>query len=175
MRLWRGAILFAVLTAWVAGAWAVDPDKFFDQGLGDFPLELKAVQQAGKAGVLLMFEAEGCPYCKKMRQQVLSRDEVQAYFHQHFAIFSVDTFGAVPITDFAGRETTEKAFAQSLKIRGTPSFVIIGTDGRELARLSGATKDAEEFMHLGRYVAAGHYKTQSIEQYYATAHAGKKQ
>lgn len=173
MRLLRSGILLVAMAVWLAGACAADADKFFDQGLGDFHDELKAAQAAGKAGVLLMFEAEGCPYCRKMRQQVLSREEVQAYFHQHFAAYSVDAFGDVPITDFSGKATTEKVFARNLKIRGTPSFVVFGEGGRELARLSGATKDAAEFMQFGRYVGDGHYKLQSLEQYLAAARTKK--
>ncbi|MDD5250002.1 MAG: thioredoxin family protein [Rhodocyclaceae bacterium] len=169
----RSGLLLLALAVWLGGACAADADKFFDPSLGDFPDELKAAQQAGKQGVLLMFEMENCPYCRKMRQQVLSRDDVQAYFHRHFAIFSVDTLGNQPLTDFAGRQTTEKAFARALKIRGTPSFVIVGLDGRELVRLSGATKDAEEFMQLGRYIVDGHYKTQTPEQFYPAAKSWK--
>ena len=176
MKMPRAMHWLLALAAWlvVAGAFAADAEKFFDQSLGDFPAELKAAQKAGKQGVLLMFEAEGCPYCRKMRLQVLGREDVQTYFHRHFGIFSVDVVGDVPITDFAGRETTEKAYARASKIRGTPTFMIVGADGRELARLTGATKDAEEFMRFGRYVAEGHYKTQSLEQYFAVI-SGNKQ
>lgn len=170
----RKNLLFLFLAAWLSAAWAADADKFFDQSLGDFPDELKAVRQAGKQGVLLMFEMDGCPYCRRMRQQVLSREDVQTYFHRHFAAFSVDTLGNQPLTDFRGGQTTEKDFARSLKISGTPTFIIFGTDGRELARLAGATKDAGEFMQFGRYVAEGHYETQSPQQFYPAAKSWKK-
>jgi thioredoxin-related protein len=172
----RIVLLLLILVAWLAAAeaFAASADAFFDQSLGDFPAELKIAEKAGKQGVLLMFETEECPYCRKMRQQVLSREDVQSYFHRHFGIFSVDVVGSVQITDFSGHETTEKAYARTLKIRGTPTFVIVGVDGRELARLSGATKDAEEFLRFGRYVAEGHYKTESIEQYYAAISGNKR-
>ena len=147
MRLLRSGILLVAMAVWLAGACAADADK--------------------------LFEVEGCPYCRKMRQQVLSREDVQVYFRKHFAIFSVDAFGDVPITDFSGKATTEKVFARNLKIRGTPSFVVFGAGGRELARLSGATKDAAEFMQFGRYIGDGHYKSLSLEQYLAAARAQK--
>ncbi len=174
MRLLRHSLLFVFLAAWLAGAIAADADRFFDPSLGDFAEELKAVRKAGKQGVLLMFEMEGCPYCKRMRREVLSRDDVQAYFHKHFATFSVDVLGSQPVTDFWGAPMTEKAFARSLKVSGTPTFIVIGPDGRELARLGGATKDAEEFMQFGRYVADGYYKTQSPQQFYPAAKSWKK-
>lgn len=173
MRVLRAVLLFLLLAAAGAqAALAAEADKFFDQTLGDFAGELKAATAAGKTGVMLMFEAEACPYCRRMRQQVLSRDDVQAYFRKHFAAMSVDVLGDVPVTDFSGRETTEKAYARALKIRGTPTFIFFGAGGAEIARASGAM-DAAEFLRLGRYVAEGHYKTQSLDQFSA-AHPERK-
>ncbi len=173
MRSLRNGIWLIMLVLWAAGVFAAEGEKFFDQTLGDFKSELETAQKAGKVGVLLMFEAENCPYCRKMKQNVLSRADVQAYFRKHFANFSVDVLGDVPITDVAGRETTEKSYARALKIKGTPSFVAFGADGRELARLAGATRDADEFMLFGRYLGDGHYKTQTIDQYLAVAKSRK--
>lgn len=167
MRMLRAVLVFLLIAGSCTGsAFAADPDRFFDQGLGDFAAELKSATAAGKSGVLLMFELEGCPYCTKLRQQVLSRDDVQAYFRKHFASFAVDVVGALPIIDFAGQPTTEKAYAGAMKIRGTPTIVFFGASGKELARVSGA-KDAAAFMLAGRYIAEGHYKTLSLEQFSA--------
>ena len=46
---------------------AAEADKLFDQSLGDFRVELESAKKSGKRGMMLMFEAEGCPYCLKMR------------------------------------------------------------------------------------------------------------
>jgi len=173
MRLLRTLLLIILLGFGAQATIAADADKFFDQSLGDFPAELKAATAAGKAGVMLMFEAEACPYCRRMRQQVLSRGDVQAYFRKHFSAFSVDVLGDVPITDFAGRETTEKAYARAARVRGTPTFVFVTAEGSEVARASGAM-DAAEFLRLGRYVAEGHYKTMSLEQFGAANPERKK-
>lgn len=167
MNLLRSAmsVLLVLWAAWSAGSASASGDAFFEQTLGDFQAEIHAAQKAGKRGVLLMFEAEGCPYCRKMRQSVLSREDVQAYFRQRFLAFPVDVLGDVPVITTDGRETTEKRYAATLKIRGTPTFVFFGPDGREMARYAGATRDADEFMLLARYVADGHYKNLSFDQF----------
>ena len=121
---------------------------------------------SGKRGVLLMFEVEGCPYCRRMKEQVLNRADVQNYFRRHFAIFSVDIVGSVAVTDFAGSTVTEKEFARAQRVRGTPTFLFVGTDGREMARYVGATRDVKEFMELGRFVADGHWRKQDFAQFY---------
>jgi thioredoxin-related protein len=159
------AVAAALMCLFSTGALAADAERFFDQTLGDYRAELESARAAGKQGVLLMFEAEGCPYCRRMRETVLNRADVQDYYRRRFLVFSVDTRGAVPVTDFAGHETTEKRFAEALKVRGTPTFVFVGLDGRELARYAGATRDADEFLRLGRFVAEGRYRQQSVDEY----------
>ncbi len=169
------AVLLVLGAALFSGAaLASDGDAFFEQSLGDFRAEIQAAQKAGKLGVLLMFEAEGCPYCRKMRQNVLNRQDVQSYFRQRFTAFSVDVLGDVPVTAPDGREMAEKKIAAAMKVRGTPTFVFLGPDGIEMARYAGATRDADEFMLLGRYVADGHYRSQSFDQFRANATKGKK-
>lgn len=161
---------------WLVGCWllwlgvtahAAAGDAFFDASLGDFAAELKSARQEGKLGVLLVFEAEGCPFCHRMREQVLGRPAVQQYFRRHFSIFTVDINGSVTVTDFAGKEVTEKALSLAYKVRGTPTFVFVGVDGQTMARHAGTTRDAEEFLALGRYVVDGHWRNASYEQHRA--------
>lgn len=148
---------------------AADAAQFFDQSLGDFKAELADGLKEGKKGMLVMFEAEDCPFCRMMKAQVLNRDEVQAYFHKHFAIVVVDVLGSVTITDFSGKGQTEKEFARSIKLRGTPTFIFYGPGGKEMTRYVGATRDAKEFMELGRYVAEGHWQKQGFGQFYPSS------
>jgi thioredoxin-related protein len=101
-----------------------------------------------------------------MKAQVLNRDDVQAYYRKHFAIFAVDIFGSVPITDFVGKSHTEKGYAIAQKLRGTPTFVFVGAGGKEMTRYIGATRDAQEFMELGRYVADGHWRSKGFGEFY---------
>lgn len=164
-----------LLLVWLAlqtPARAASADAFFDATLGDFAAELKAAKQQGKLGILLVFEAENCPFCQRMRAQVLSQPQVQTFFRGRFNIFSVDILGSVTINDFSGQEKTEKALARSLKIRGTPTFLFLDLDGREMARYTGATRDVEEFIALGRYVADGHWQTTTFEQFHSEGRSG---
>jgi len=149
----------------VAHASAAPGDAFFETSLGDFAAEVKTAQAQGKTGILLMVEAEGCPYCRRMREKVLSQPAVQQYFRAHFNSFSVDFMGSVSITDFAGKEVTEKMFARNQRVRGTPTFLFVAPDGKEMARYTGATRDVEEFMALGRFVVDGHWQKMTFEQF----------
>lgn len=161
-------ILFRLLAVWLATlglAHAAPGDAFFDTSLGDYAAELKTAQQQGKQGILLVLEAEGCPFCKRMREQIMSRPEVQQYFHRHFNVFTVDINGSILVTGLDGKEQTEKNFVRGLKFKGTPSFHFFSTDGREMARYTGAARDTETFLALGRYVVEGHWQKMTFDQF----------
>lgn len=138
---------------------------FFDQGFGNLKEEAQTARDEGKKGVVIMFTQADCPWCEKMRETVLNQVNVQDYFHKYFRILHVDIKGDNPLTDFGGKETTEKDFAFSQRVRATPVFAFFGTDGKLLTKYTGAAKDPQEFMWLGEFVVNGAYKTQRFTAY----------
>jgi thioredoxin-related protein len=58
------------------------------------------------------------------------------------------------------------AFKQH-RVRATPVFVFFGLDGKPVqrGRYTGATRDAEEFLLLGRYIVEGHNETTSFTRF----------
>ena len=141
-----------------------DPGQhFFNETFGDFSEEL---------GILVMFEMDECPFCHRMKTTILNQPDVQDYFREHFMIFPVDIEGDVEVVDFQGKTTTMKDFAfKQYRVRATPVFAFFDLDGKYIkrARFTGATKDKEEFMLLGKYVVDGAYKQQSFTRYKRSA------
>ena len=130
----------------------VDVDGFFDESFGDFTEDLETAKDEDKKALLIMFEMDECPFCHRMKTTVLNRSDVQAYFKEHFRVLSVDIEGDVEMTDFAGKTLKQKDFAlKQYRVRATPVFQFIGLDGKPVknARLTGATRDAEEFWLFG--------------------------
>lgn len=140
-------------------------DYFFSLNTGDFKAELADAKKAGKKALFIMFEQDGCSGCIYMKQNVLNRVDVQNFYRARFVSFSVNIFNAVPIRDFAGREHTEKSYAQSVGIKGTPTLLFYDLDGQEAVRIVGTVKDAAEFMMLGEFVASGAYKSRKFAEY----------
>lgn len=168
--MWRRMLagLLFVLLPLASGAIELrDPQThFFETTLGDFREELAAAREAGKQGIMLFFEMDECPFCHRMKETVLNRSDVQDYYRKHFRIFAVDIEGDVPIVDFDGNETTEKDFAfRQHRVRATPVIMFFDLDGRPVARYTGATRDAEEFLLLGEYVVSGAWREQSFTRY----------
>ena len=138
---------------------------FFDQAFGNLQEEAQTARDEGKKGVVIMFTQADCPWCDKMRETVLNQVAVQDYFHKHFRVLHVDIKGDNPLTDFSGKETTEKDFAFRQRVRATPVFAFFDTDGKLLTKYTGATKDPQEFMWLGEFVVDGGHKTQKFTAY----------
>jgi thioredoxin-related protein len=170
MRIMRAlpALLLLVLASTVQAAEWRDPyTHFFDQTFGDLSEELANAKAAGKKGVMIFFEMDECPFCHRMKQQVLGRPEVQAYYKEHFLLLPIDIEGDVEITDFQGQPTTMKQFSVQNRVRATPVFQFFDLDGQPLkrGRYTGATRDYEEFILLGRYIAEGIYAEQPFTRY----------
>ncbi|MCU7815926.1 MAG: thioredoxin family protein [Candidatus Thiodiazotropha sp. (ex Rostrolucina anterorostrata)] len=144
-----------------------DPGShFFDQSLGNFSDELELAKDEGKKGILIMFEMDECPFCHRMKTRVLNQVEVQDYYKQHFLIYTVDIEGDVEIADFHGDTMKEKDFAfKQHKVRATPVFGFFDIEGHIMARFTGATNDAKEFLWLGEFVVNDHYKSTNFSRY----------
>ncbi|HOP15647.1 MAG: thioredoxin family protein [Gammaproteobacteria bacterium] len=168
LRFLFSVVLFATTVATAADK-PLDPGKyFFNETFGNFKEELETARNEGKQGILLMFEMDECPFCHRMKTTILNQPEVQAYFREHFLIFPVDIEGDVEVTDFNGAPTTMKDFAfKQYRVRATPVFAFFDLDGNYIkpARFTGATRDKDEFMLLGKYVVEGAYKDQPFTRY----------
>lgn len=129
--------------------------QFFDETFNDMQDEIETAKADGKQGLLVMFEMDECPFCHRMKTTVLNRSDIQDYYKENFRIVTVDIEGDVELTNFQGETTTQKDFAlKEFRVRATPVFQFIGLDGEPVknGRLTGATKDADEFMLFGKYV-----------------------
>lgn len=145
-----------------------DSQAFFDDTFNELDEDIATAREEGKAGLLVMFEMDECPFCYRMKQTVLNRSDVQDFYREHFRIISVDIEGDLELTDFEGDLTIQKDFAlKQHRVRATPVFLFFDLNGKPMknGRLTGATKDAEEFLLLGRYILEGHNAKQPFSRF----------
>lgn len=80
-------------------------------------------------------------------------------------MIALDTEGDLEIVDFDGNTMIEKDFSlKQNRVRATPVFLVYGLDGKPLknGRLTGATRDADEFLLFGQYLVEGHHNQVSF-------------
>jgi thioredoxin-related protein len=169
MRILRVIVLLAALTpAWHVAAEEERPaaTHFFDASFGDLQEELRKARAEGKHGLFLMFAAEACGPCILMKKTVMNQRRVQDYYRRHFRVLHIDFNGDAEIADLEGRAMRSKDYAQKVaRVRGTPTFTVIGLDGRELLRHPGPTRDADDFLLLADFVVKGEYRSKAYDTY----------
>ena len=167
MRLLSALVLaLSLLPAHAAEGW----ERFFELSFGDLRAEAAEAKTQGKQALLLMYHFDDCPYCERMKREVLSRPEVQARFRKHFRSVSIDTRGSQEITGFDGRTLRENDYARATGIRATPTFAFHAADGTLLASHRGAIYDPAEFIELADYMSSGAYRSASFAAYKQSKH-----
>ncbi len=144
-----------------------DPEThFFQQSFGDLQEEITIAQDENLFGLMIMFETNDCPWCERMKKTVLNQASVQDFYRKNFRILTLNIEGDTPIVDFAGQEITEKEFSlKHNRIRATPAFLFFDQNGERVMRFTGTTKDPQEFLWLGEFVADGHYQKSKFPVY----------
>lgn len=162
-----GLVLLFSLAGVAQTAEPRDPYRhFFHDSFGDLGEELATARAEGKKGLLIFFEMDECPFCHRMKQTVLNQPQVQDYYREHFRSISVDVEGGLDITDFDGNVMKQNEFAfKKHRVRATPVFVFFDLEGKPVARYTGPTKDVEEFLWLGEYVADERYRELPFARY----------
>jgi thioredoxin-related protein len=164
-RLARALLAVLLLAVVAAPASAESWEQFVSPFLGDLRSELAEAKASGRKGVVVMYHFDACPYCQRMKRDVLSRREVQDWYSREFVVLAIDTRGAQPITGTDGKVRPENEHARALGVKFTPTFDFLAVDGTRLYRHVGGLYEPAEFLLLGRYVADDAYRTQSFAEY----------
>jgi thioredoxin-related protein len=169
--LFRQPLLLALPILWLfslnLNAATRDPGEyFFQESFGDYQEELATAKEENKKGVMIFFEMDDCPFCHRMKKDILNQSEVQEYFRHNFRVFSLDIKSDVKMVDFEGKQVSQKDFAfKQHRVRATPVIAFFDLDGQKIMSYTGTTRDAKEFLLMGKFVAGGHYKNPSFTKF----------
>ncbi len=136
---------------------------FFQAGFNDLPEEMQLAADEGKHGLFLMFSAEDCPPCIRMKENIMSLPHVQEYYRRHFRVLEIDFNGDVEVTDLSGETMRAKDFSTRVaRVIGTPTVMFLTLGGDEAVRRAGGITDVGEFMGLAKFVVSGEYRNRSF-------------
>jgi thioredoxin-related protein len=156
----RIAVQFIALTfILLVGLSAAKADGFWDDSFFDMPNDVKQARAEHKSGVFLFFQMADCPFCHRMETTVFTDPTVMDYMKKHFVTASIDIEGDVMMTNFEGKQITQKDFAfKQFRVRATPVMAFIDTQGKVATLFTGPTRSPEEFLSLAEFVTSGAYK-----------------
>ncbi|WP_457669249.1 thioredoxin family protein [Thiolapillus sp.] len=138
--------------------------SWFKESFLDLREDVEEATAAGKR-VLLYFYQDGCPYCARLLKDNFGNPEIAQKTRRHFDVIAINLWGDREVTDLRGQATTEKRFAESLKVQYTPTLLFLDEQGKVVARLNGYY-EPDKFNVVLDYVAGKHESEMKLSAYY---------
>lgn len=101
--------------------------------------------------VFIYFRAPWCHFCKKMQSQVFPEAQVSAALNRDFLAVDVDV-------------TQERRVAEAYQVSYLPTSIFLSPQGKPVLVLRGFLP-AERLLSALAYMAGGHYKKKSFQDY----------
>jgi thioredoxin-related protein len=132
--------------------------SWFKESFLDLEEDMEEAIGAGKKGILIFFDTEGCSYCARMLEYTFGDPHTATQTQRHFDVVGLDLFQDDDMTDFSGQSTVVKAFAKREGAVASPSLIFYGAGGERLYRTAGYYPP-DRFRLLLDYVVGEHYLT----------------
>jgi thioredoxin-related protein len=130
----------------------------------DLPEDIKEAA-AAKKRVMIYFGQNGCPYCRQLMEVNFTQPDIVAKLRRNFDLVEINILGSREIGWFDGIARTEKDFARFIKVRYTPTLLVIDERGGILLRINGYYPPAL-FNAALDYVVDGTYRKEPDLQHY---------
>jgi len=129
--------------------------KWFIEGFLELGDDLEEARTAGKR-FAIMWELEGCPYCRETHLVNFAIPAVTDFIREHFAIVQLDVKGSRRVTNFDGAEMSERDLARLTHVRHTPTIQFFP---ETLAELKGRSGKDMEVARIPGYLKPFHFLT----------------
>lgn len=126
--------------------------------------DLQEAIQGGKRGLIVYFGQKHCPYCKMLMTVNFAKSDIATYTRTHFDFVATDIWGDRTVTDFSGRQLSEREFSEQQQATFTPTLLFFDAGGHEVLRLRGYYPPYR-FRAALEFVADGHYKKETFRDF----------
>ena len=109
---------------------------WFKQSFLDFREDVAEARGKGKQ-VMVFFHLDNCPWCARLLRESFEQGQNRTLIEKRFDVVAVNVRGAQEAVWTDGRRYTERSLTSHLKVRGTPTLVILGGDGAIAHRVDG--------------------------------------
>ncbi|MCB1773626.1 MAG: thioredoxin fold domain-containing protein [Gammaproteobacteria bacterium] len=116
--------------------------------------------------VLLYFYQDGCPYCAKLLKDNFGNREIVAKTRSGFDAIAINMWGDREVIDLRGAASTEKRFAEALRVQYTPTLLFLNEAGDVVLRINGYFAPHKLSVALD-FVAGKHERLVKFPDYYA--------
>ena len=161
----KSAIALLLLFPLGITAHAEQAATFFDENFYDYQENLEEAVEQKKSGIFIFFHLDDCPFCHKMRQQVLNQAEVINFYKKHFLNYQEDANGSLEVINFKGKQTTQQRFAtEEHNVFATPVLAFFDLNGKMVAYRTGFLPQSD-FLLFGQFVKDKQYLQTNFIRY----------
>jgi thioredoxin-related protein len=114
--------------------------------------------------VLLFLEMNGCPYCHKMIEENFRGSDYTDFIQERFDVIALNIRGDREVALDAETSLSEKALAERLDVRYTPTVLFLNQDNEPVARINGY-RNPTDFKQVLDYVDSKAYQSQTLARY----------
>jgi thioredoxin-related protein len=125
-----------LLLAFSGSVFAQELPGWFAQSLLVLPEEIADAAKENKR-VVLYFEQDGCPYCKRMVEVNFRDPRIAGRMQERFVPIALNIWGDREVTAPDGKAMSEKQLAAQLKIQFTPTLIFFDEKGGVALRVNG--------------------------------------
>jgi thioredoxin-related protein len=148
-------------------------EDWFVQSFLELPDDQAEAAAAGKH-LAVLWEQRGCPYCREVHRVNFAQPAIRDYIKANFNILQLDFYGPRRVTDFDGREMSEKEIGGRWRVNFTPTinfFPLLPADAAgksgldaEIFRLPGYFKPFH-FLTAFEYVRSADFDKMSFQRF----------
>ncbi len=147
----------------VKGAKVASHPDWFKESFLDLPGDVEEAAAEDKH-VILFMEMNGCPYCYKMLEESFKSGPMSDTIQERFEVIALNVRGDREVAVDAETSMSEKALADELGVRYTPTIVFLDPENRPVARVNGY-RNPRDFAKVLDYVSSKSYATQTLADY----------
>jgi thioredoxin-related protein len=140
---------------------------WFKSSFLDIREDIAEASADGKRTVLYFYQ-DGCPYCKKLLEENFGQRAITDKTRDNFDVIAINIWGDREVTSFDGETTTEKQFAESLRVMFTPTMLFLDEQGKVVLRVNGYYAP-HKFIAALDYVSGKQEVNGSFREYFVKA------
>jgi thioredoxin-related protein len=125
-----GVLAAAILLSLAMPAFSDDP-----QWITNYSHAVQLAQTDNKAILLDFTGSDWCPWCKKMKQEVLDTPAFRSFAAKHLVLVEVDFPHAIQQSLQVKQQNQQ--LSKKYQVNGLPAYIILGKDGSFLGRQDG--------------------------------------
>lgn len=149
----------------VTGGQKYDMPDWFKMSFLELKDDLREANQHGKQ-LMLFMHLEECPYCARTLNENFREGATREFIERHFDVIGIDIRGSRNVDWLDGKQYSEQALAQKLKVYATPTILFLDPAGKVALRLNGF-RTRQAFRQAVDYVQQQAYRHESLADFTA--------